>query len=239
VKVQSTGVIFGDAPNSDTALSERFHYVTANDKVRMLDDPDAGRISPVVPWFPLVPPWYRVHPASGRSVVVARTAARSGGNGDVRADGSVRFAQLPLDGFWMLVVSDAELARTQSGDPVSGTVVVYHRASSDGPAQYRERLNLIASDTKLRDAVDRARARGAQPASPRATAATTTPNNQPAPAARESTRPDAGPPPRPGSGASSAGSPPPRPSGSPPSSAPPPPPPPSRSSGPPPRPSDR
>ncbi|WP_214466101.1 hypothetical protein [Microbacterium flavescens] len=242
VKVQPSGVSFVDAPTSDTALSERFRYVTATEKVRVLDDPDVGRISPVVPWFPLIPPWYRIQPSSGRSIAVARTASRSGGSGEVRADGSVRFAQLPFDGFWMLVVSDAELARTQAGDPVNGNVVIYHRASSDGPAQYRERLTLITSDTKLRDAVDRARARGAQGATaiPAATTPAKNPGKaQPAAPARESAPADAGPPPRPGSGASSPGSPPPRPSGSQSGSAAPPPPPPSRSSGPPPRPSDR
>jgi len=245
-KVGPHGIVFPDAPSSDTALSERFRYLASSDKVRTLHDADAGRISTVVPWFPLIRPWYRVQPAAGKRIVVARTAARSEGSGDIRPDGVVKFTQLPLDGFWMFVVSAASLSRAQTADDVDGTVVIYHRASSDGPAQYRERLNRIMADTKVGDAMDRARTASSPPIpkKPGPTETKTSAGVESAQAGSSGTGPGT-PPARPSSGSSGGPVAPParRPAAPPssgggagnPGSTPPPP----RSSGPPPRPSSR
>ena len=222
VRITPAGVAFVDTFASDTALSERFRYRGEPGSVRSVVDPDLGRIGTVVPWFPLRSPHYRVVPGANNVIVAARTGARVGSTGDRRPDGSVRFAHLPFDRFWAVVVPAAELARTKRGDEVRGTAVVYHRVSSAGPAQYRERLAEISGDKTLGDTVEKLRADRAerkadvsrQPSTP--TAGSTAPS-PPARSGTGSAAPGPGAPPSgPGAPPSNPGAPPPRPSSQPP-----------------------
>ncbi|GAA2009023.1 hypothetical protein GCM10009739_20870 [Microbacterium ulmi] len=250
-RITPGGVVFTDAPTSDTALSERFRYRGEARNVRTLDDPDLGRIRTIVPWFPLRAPKYGIAPTGDRVVVAARTGARVASAGERRPDGSMLFAQLPFDAFWAVVVSRAELRRTKRGDEVAATAVVYHRESSD-PAQYRDRLADISRDAAVADTVERVRVvlaeRDAAQAKP-GTDAGRPPAGEPpagspassAPPLASASQPRSGstPPPLPGSrpapGGSPAGPPPrpsaapPRPGGAPPGAA----------GGPPPRPGGR
>jgi hypothetical protein len=241
----------------DSALADRFQYRPPQRNVRSIDDPDLGRLAAHVPWFPLAEPGYRITPRPGTSIIGARTSARAASAGARRDDGSMDFRQLPLDAFWAITVNNADLARTQRGDEVTGTAVVYHRMDPAQGDQYRARLTDIALEGSLTDAVDRTRSglaeadakrnakkssKGAEAASPAATA-----SGVPGapPRGSESSPPprDGGPPPRDGAPPPRGGTtPPPRPgsSGPPPrpgSSGPPPLPgsPPPRPDSPPPR----
>ena len=102
-------------------------------------------------------PTYRITPRPGTSIVGARTSARAASAGARRADGSMDFRQLPLDAFWAITVNNADLARTQRGDEVTGSAVIYHRMDPAQRDQYRARLNDIALEGSLTDAVDRTR----------------------------------------------------------------------------------
>ncbi|MBU4464949.1 MAG: hypothetical protein KKH75_03780 [Actinobacteria bacterium] len=204
VRIGPDGVEFVDAPASDSALSERFGYRGAAGSGRSIDDPELGGIHTRIPWFPLLAPQYVITPAPGTLLVVARAGSKLAAGGASQADGSMRFAQLPLGAFWALTVSRAELLRTRRGDAVVGTAVIYHRFDASVPTQYRDRLDDIAADPRLTDAIDRLR-----------TAQTPTGSAIPGPAAPGEAPPVdplAGVPPR--TSASGAGSPPPRPGGS-------------------------
>ncbi|MDN3495194.1 vWA domain-containing protein [Planococcus sp. APC 4015] len=157
VRITSSGVEFTDAPSSDTQLSERFRYRRAEKNVRSLNDADLGRLNAVVPWHPLRAPKYAVSPRPGRAIVVAQTGGRSAA-GARQTDGSIRFAQLPLDTFWAIVVSRDELARTKRGDDVAATAVIYHGIAPGAPT-YRERLARISRESRLSGDLDTLRAK--------------------------------------------------------------------------------
>lgn len=156
-RVGPSGVTFLDAPASDSALAERFQYRKPEHNVRSIDDPDLGRLTAHVPWLPLLNPTYRVTPPQATTIVAARSSARATSAGVRRDNGSMEFRQLPLDAFWALTVTHAELERTSRGDDVNGTVVLYHRLDPSQQDQYRTRLTDIGHESSVGDAVDRAR----------------------------------------------------------------------------------
>ncbi|MFT4220171.1 MAG: hypothetical protein QM611_06605, partial [Microbacterium sp.] len=196
VRLRASGVDFPDAPSSDTALSERFHYRGAQSDQRALDDADLGRIKAVVPWFPLRAPAYTITPPAERALVAARTGRAAAG--ERMPDGSLRFAHLPFAALWAVTVPRAELLRTQRGDEIVGTAVIYHRFDPASREQYRERLAELARDTSLFDFAERQReqAHGARTAAgskdggkPRASAAEPVVAVPPRPGASAAARP--------------------------------------------------
>lgn len=156
VRITSDGAII-EAPAGDTALSEKFTYRGAARGVRSISDPDLGRIAAVVPWFPLLPPSYRLSPPDGRVIVAARTGARGASTAERRRDGSLRFSQLPFEAFWGIVISRSDLISTKRGDELRGTAVLYHAQTASGPTQYRDRLSAIGHDTTIVRAIEHLR----------------------------------------------------------------------------------
>lgn len=144
------------APRQGSALSDAFQFRKPSDGERSITDPDLGVLRARVPWFPLRAPWYEVVAPSGSTLITARAGRTASASKDSQR--RLRFAKLPLDRFWAVVVSDAELRRTSRGDDVNGTVVIYHRASGDDQSQHTLRLGEVEADGALADAVNRARA---------------------------------------------------------------------------------
>ena len=144
------------APAQGSALSDAFAYRSPSDGERSISDPVLGTLRARVPWFPLRAPWYEVTAPAGMALITARAGRMATASKDSQR--RLRFAKLPLDRFFGVVVPEAELRRTARGEPVTGTVVVYHRASPSDQGQHAQRLAEIAVDTTLAEAVNRARA---------------------------------------------------------------------------------
>ena len=144
------------APAQGSALSDAFAYRSPSDGERSISDPVLGTLRARVPWFPLRAPWYEVTAPAGMALVTARAGRMATGSKDSQR--RLRFAKLPLDRFFGVVVAESELRRTARGDAVSGTVVIYHRASPSDQGQHAQRLAEITVDSTLADAVNRARA---------------------------------------------------------------------------------
>ncbi|MGF6823112.1 hypothetical protein M2317_002023 [Microbacterium sp. ZKA21] len=144
------------APNQGSALSDAFAYRSPSDGERSISDPVLGTLRARVPWFPLRAPWYDVTAPTGMALITARAGRMVTGSKDTGR--RLRFAKLPLDRFFGIVVPEAELRRTARGDAVTGTVVIYHRASPSDQGQHAQRLAEITVDSTLAEAVNRARA---------------------------------------------------------------------------------
>ncbi|WP_460797364.1 hypothetical protein [Microbacterium sp. GXF0217] len=144
------------APTQGSALSDVFSYRSPSDGERSISDPVLGTLRARVPWFPLRSPWYEVTAPSGMALITARAGRMVTGSKDSRR--RLRFAKLPLDRFFGIVVPEAELRRTGRGEAVTGTVVIYHRASPSDQGQHAQRLAEITVDSTLAEAVNRARA---------------------------------------------------------------------------------
>ena len=195
------------APTQGSALSDAFAYRSPSDGERSITDPVLGTLRARVPWFPLRAPWYEVTAPAGTALVTARAGRMATGSKDSRR--RLRFAKLPLDRFFGIVVPESELRRTARGDAVAGTVVLYHRASPSDQGQHAQRLAEITVDSTLAEAVNRARAdlvesdrekassASGRPAGPAVRRETGTPASAPAPAQRPSSEGGA-PPPLPG-----------------------------------------
>ena len=129
------------------------------ERERSIHDPDLGDIRARVPWWPVNDTWFEVVPPAGTAIVVARTSSRAGALGS-RAklgDRAVRFAHLPFDSFTAIVVSEAELRRTRSGDAVAARAVLYHRPEPGVPDQYTRRIGELRAESDLQKKVDRLR----------------------------------------------------------------------------------
>lgn len=144
------------APTQGSALSDAFAYRAPSDGERSISDPVLGTLRARVPWFPLRAPWYEVAAPAGAALITARAGRMATGSTDSRR--RLRFAKLPLDRFFGVVVPESELRRTARGDAVTGTVVLYHRASPSDQGQHAQRLAEITVDSTLAEAVNRARA---------------------------------------------------------------------------------
>lgn len=126
---------------------------------RSVHDSDLGDIRARVPWWPVNDTWFEVVPPAGTAIVVARTSSRAGALGS-RAqlgDRAVRFAHLPFDSLTAIVVSEAELRRTRSGDAVAARAVLYHRPEPGVPDQYTRRIGELRAESDLLKKVDRLR----------------------------------------------------------------------------------
>lgn len=144
------------APRQGSALTDAFPFRTPSDGERSITDADLGTLRARVPWLPLRAPWYEVVAPAGSALITARAGSAASAVKDAKR--RLRFAKLPLDRFWAVIVSDAELRRTSRGDDVNGTVVIYHRASASDQNQHGQRLGEVEADTALAEAVNRARA---------------------------------------------------------------------------------
>ncbi|MFB7251560.1 hypothetical protein [Microbacterium sp. NPDC056234] len=202
-----TSAVHITAPTQGTALSDAFAYRSPSDGERSISDPVLGALRARVPWFPLRAPWYEVTAPAGTALITARAGRMATGSTDSRR--RLRFAKLPLDRFFGVVVPESELRRTARGDSVTGTVVIYHRASPSDQGQHAQRLAEITVDSTLAEAVNRARAELVESDRAKASSATNgpggaaarpvtgSPASAPAPAPRPSS--DGGtPPPLPG-----------------------------------------
>jgi len=129
------------------------------ERERSVHDPDLGLLRARVPWWPVGDTWFEVVPPAGSALVLARTGTRAGSLG-TRAkpgDRALRFAGLPLDSFTAIVVSEAELRRTRSGDEVAARVVMYHRPELGDPGQYTRRIGELQAESDLLGRIDRLR----------------------------------------------------------------------------------
>ncbi len=144
------------APTQASALSDAFAYLSPSNGKRTITDPALGALRARVPWWPLTAPWYEIAAPVGTALVAARAGRTA--TGARAANGIMRFAKLPLDRFWAVLVPEAELRRTDRGETVQGTAVLYHRASPSEQAQHAQRLAEITVDGSLAEAVNRARA---------------------------------------------------------------------------------
>ncbi|MFE1645718.1 hypothetical protein ACFM35_09095 [Microbacterium sp. P01] len=168
LRIGARETVFPTAPGDATALGQQFGYQPPRRNVRTIDDPALGTLRARVPWFPLRETWYEIVPPAGAAVLSARTGRRAGSEGVRRADGTVRFRQLPLDAFSAVVVRHDELSRTRRGDDVDGTAVFFHRPDPSDPSQYRSRLAEIEVDGQaLHERADRQRGQIQDAAAPR------------------------------------------------------------------------
>lgn len=158
------------APREESALSDAFQFRKPSAGARSIIDADLGTMRARVPWFPLRAPWYEVVARAGSTLVTARVGRSASAVRESK--GRLRFATLPLDRFWAVIVTDAELRSTGRGDEVTGTLVIYHRASAAERGGHAERLREVEADTTLAEAVARARA-VIMPAKPAPTARST------------------------------------------------------------------
>jgi len=165
------------APHGGSALSDAFRFGKPSDGMRSIPDADLGVLRARVPWFPLRAPWYEAVAPAGSTLITAKAGRTASAAKDSK--GRLRFAKLPLDRFWAIVVSDAELRRTSRGEDVNGTLVIYHRASSSDQGQHAQRIGDVEADTALAEAVNRARA-ARQDHTPSAAQASSRPVPQPA-----------------------------------------------------------
>ncbi|MEV8250649.1 hypothetical protein AB0O87_06970 [Microbacterium sp. NPDC076768] len=144
------------APRAGSALSDAFVFGKPSDGQREIRVGTLGTLRARVPWWPLRAPWYEVEAPAGSSIVAARVGRTASGVRD--AKGRIRFAKLPLDRFWAVVVSDNELRNTPRGADVNGTVVFYHRAKAGDEGQLSQRLSEVENDSLLGEATNKARA---------------------------------------------------------------------------------
>lgn len=144
------------APREGSALSDAFRFGKPSDGMRSIPDADLGVLRARVPWFPLRAPWYEAVAGAGSTLITAKAGRTASAVKDSK--GRLRFAKLPLDRFWAVVVSDAELRRTSRGDDVNGTLVIYHRSSPSDQGQHAQRIGEVEADGALAEAVNRARA---------------------------------------------------------------------------------
>ncbi|MFT4234096.1 MAG: hypothetical protein QM607_03725 [Microbacterium sp.] len=208
------------APAGGAALANAFPYLKPSKGMRSISDSALGTLQAKASPLPWRAPHYEIVPPKGQSIVTAHAGRSLTGATDDA--GRTRLANLPLDRFWAVVVSDQALRESQRGDIVSGTVVIYHRATADQQGALEARIAEIEADGTLAEAVNRTRARvqgDTKPVPERTPRGPSAPPKTAAPAVTSSAPPlpsssggSSAPPPRPSSGST----PPPRPGSVPP-----------------------
>ncbi|PPF51440.1 hypothetical protein C5B94_14550, partial [Clavibacter michiganensis] len=143
VRISESGVTVEEAPDR---VAERFRNIREAE-ARSLEDAELGGLKAVVPLWPLRAPTFRVGPPPGRVVLAGRTGSGSARTGDRRADGSLRFASLPLDAFWAITATESAIDASRPGEPVAGTAVLYHRyVTTEDAGQYATRIADLERD---------------------------------------------------------------------------------------------